>query len=103
MQVKLKKMPTPKKQGVITLQNLHGGLNLHEDPTHVASNQSPDMLNMWYRDGMLKRRAGQAKVFDPAAGGSGTVCTACFSGEYPTAVPDSSAKDRFEKKIHSED
>ena len=73
MQVKLKKMPTPKKQGVITLQNLHGGLNLHEDPTHVASNQSPDMLNMWYRDGMLKRRAGQAKVFDPAAGGSGTV------------------------------
>ena len=37
------------------------------------------------------------------AGGSGTVCTACFSGEYPTAVPDSSAKDRFEKKIHSED
>ncbi len=37
------------------------------------------------------------------AGSSGTVCTACFSGEYPTAIPDSSAKDRFEKKIHSED
>ena len=37
------------------------------------------------------------------AGDFGSVCTACFSGEYPTAVPDSSAKDRFEKKIHSED
>ena len=37
------------------------------------------------------------------AGSSGPICTACFSGEYPTAVPDSSAKDRFEKKIHSED
>ena len=37
------------------------------------------------------------------AGDPGTVCTACFSGEYPTSIPDSSAKDRFEKKIHSED
>ena len=37
------------------------------------------------------------------AGGSGPVCTACFCGKYPTAVPGSSAKDRFEKKIHSED
>ena len=73
MRVKLANMPDPKKQGVITLQNLHGGLNLHEDPTHVAPNQSPDMLNMWYRDGMLKRRAGQTKVFDSVAGGSGTV------------------------------
>ncbi len=27
-------------------------------------------------------------------------CTACFGGEYPTAVPDAGKKDRFEKKIH---
>ena len=37
------------------------------------------------------------------AGISGPVCTSCFCGKYPTSVPDSSAKDRFEKKIHSED
>ena len=37
------------------------------------------------------------------AGTAGPVCTACFSGSYPTAVPDSSAKDRFEKKIHTGD
>ena len=28
-------------------------------------------------------------------------CTACFGGEYPTAVPADSGKSRFEKKIHS--
>lgn len=26
-------------------------------------------------------------------------CTACFGGEYPTAIPSSSTKDRFERKI----
>jgi amidophosphoribosyltransferase len=29
-------------------------------------------------------------------------CTACFGGEYPTAVP-TGQKDRFEKKIHDEE
>jgi len=28
-------------------------------------------------------------------------CTACFGGEYPTAVPGDGLKNRFEKKIHS--
>ena len=28
-------------------------------------------------------------------------CTACFGGEYPTAVPTDGLKSRFEKKIHS--
>ena len=28
-------------------------------------------------------------------------CTACFGGEYPTAVPKDGRKSRFEKKIHS--
>ena len=28
-------------------------------------------------------------------------CTACFGGEYPTAVPGDGMKNRFEKKIHS--
>ena len=29
-------------------------------------------------------------------------CTACFSGEYPTAVPVSGEKHRFERKIHDD-
>ena len=27
-------------------------------------------------------------------------CTSCFSGRYPTAVPEKSEKDRFERRIH---
>ena len=27
-------------------------------------------------------------------------CTACFGGEYPTAIPHTGEKDRFEQKIH---
>ena len=27
-------------------------------------------------------------------------CTACFGGEYPTAIPRTGEKDRFEQKIH---
>ena len=26
-------------------------------------------------------------------------CSACFSGEYPTSVPQNTTKDRFEKKL----
>ncbi len=26
-------------------------------------------------------------------------CTACFGGEYPTAIPSASTKDRFERKL----
>jgi len=33
----------------------------------------------------------------PAAG---NVCTACFTGQYPTAVPEGELKDRFAQKIH---
>lgn len=62
MRVTLGNMPDPKKQGTITLQNLFGGLNLREDPAHVSASQSPDMMNMWYRDGSLKKRAGQTRV-----------------------------------------
>lgn len=34
------------------------------------------------------------------AEGYGGFCTACFGGEYPTAVPTCGDKDRFEKKLH---
>ncbi len=30
---------------------------------------------------------------------SGTICTACFGGEYPTEIPKNSDKNRFERKI----
>ena len=36
----------------------------------------------------------------PALAGSDGICTACFTGDYPTAVEQDEAKDRFERKIH---
>lgn len=35
-----------------------GGINLNVLPTSVLDEQSPDMLNMWYKDGMLRTRPG---------------------------------------------
>ena len=31
--------------------------------------------------------------------GSNDYCSACFSGNYPTAVPEDTRKDRFEQKL----
>ncbi|MBP0967778.1 MAG: amidophosphoribosyltransferase [Oscillospiraceae bacterium] len=36
----------------------------------------------------------------PQLAGTDGICTACFTGDYPTAVEDDEAKDRFERKIH---
>lgn len=33
--------------------------------------------------------------------GSGEYCSACFDGNYPTAVPSDTRKDRFEQKLSS--
>ena len=31
--------------------------------------------------------------------GSGDYCSACFSGSYPTAIPEDTRKDQFEQKL----
>ena len=36
----------------------------------------------------------------PQLSGSDGICTACFTGKYPTAIEKNECKDRFEKKIH---
>lgn len=67
MRVNLKKLPDPNQISSISIQRLHGGLNLRSEPTEVGAAQSPDMLNMWYQDGMLRKRPGQM-VFLPGTG-----------------------------------
>ena len=36
----------------------------------------------------------------PQLAESDGICTACFTGDYPTAIEDDESKDRFERKIH---
>lgn len=43
----------------ITLPGLSGGLNTHDPESVIADNQSPDMLNLWYKDMALSKRPGQ--------------------------------------------
>lgn len=43
----------------ITLPELSGGLNTRDPEYVIADNQSPDMLNMWYKDKALTKRPGQ--------------------------------------------
>ena len=35
----------------------------------------------------------------PYLAGSEKICTACFTGDYPTAIPADTRKDRFGKKL----
>ena len=71
MRVNLSSMPDPKSQSAITYDGMRGGLNLKDDPSRVGSTQSPDMLNMWYRDGVLKKRSGQIIITVGGSGGLG--------------------------------
>lgn len=73
MRVKLSSMPNPKTVDAVTLTGLSGGLNLRDDPTKVGNRQSPDMKNMWYRDGALRKRYGQEQVFPEAGNHDGRV------------------------------
>ena len=56
--VKLSSMPAPPKLRVSSVQNLKGGLNIHDLAWQIKSDQSPEMKNMWWRDGVLQSRPG---------------------------------------------
>lgn len=49
---------------VIDVSSLNGGLNLWELEYKLDANQSPDMVNMYWQDGSLSSRPGQAYVYD---------------------------------------
>ncbi len=46
----------------ITLPELNGGINVHDPEYDIADNQSPDMLNLWYKDMALCKRPGQERL-----------------------------------------
>lgn len=62
MRVKLSSMPDPKSLSSVQLSNLWGGLNLRDDPVNIPSYQSPNLYNMWYQDGVLRKRPGLKAV-----------------------------------------
>lgn len=67
-------LPTPRKTYSVDFPRLDGGLNIWELDYRLETNQSPDMKNLWWQDGVLQCRDGQTYLFDDAAKGTGYTC-----------------------------
>ena len=58
-------------------RNLSGGLNLWELDYRMDADQSPEMKNLWWRDGLLGCRDGQ-ELLSKSAPGPGLCCLIDF-------------------------
>lgn len=64
----LNSLPDPNAEKVTACRNLSGGLNLWELDYRMDGDQSPEMKNLWWRDGLLGCRDGQEYVFSQSLG-----------------------------------
>lgn len=62
MRVSLSNLPDPPKEYVLDFPRLDGGLNTWELDYRLDANESPDMVNLWWKDGALCSRNGQVFV-----------------------------------------
>lgn len=81
MRVSLSSLPSPHPTKVLDLTRLDGGLNLWELDYRLGVNESPDMKNLWWQDGVLQCRDGQEYLIPPMGLGKGfTVFDRLFWG-----------------------
>ncbi|MBR0391003.1 MAG: hypothetical protein IJK38_01635, partial [Oscillospiraceae bacterium] len=66
--ISLKDSPSPKSEYVQEFGNLTGGLNLRDADYRLKANESPEMKNLLWRDGMLRSRKGQRWLSSAALG-----------------------------------
>lgn len=71
MRVKLSSLPDPPKEYTISFPRLDGGLNTWELDYRLDNNESPDVVNLWWQDGALCCRDGQARLTDWESPGAG--------------------------------
>jgi hypothetical protein len=74
MYVNLKKVPSAPKTYVVNFPKLNGGLNIRELNYRLEDNQSPNMKNLWWKDGVLQCRPGQQWLSDDDTLGEGYAC-----------------------------
>ena len=74
------KLPDPPKEKTIVFKNLAGGLNLLELDYRMDANESPEMKNLWWRDGVLGCRDGQAFLSEQELGIGVCACQRLFWG-----------------------
>lgn len=62
MYINLSRYPDQNKTYSVNFPELNGGLNLRDADYLLKANESPYMLNMWWKDGMLQCRPGQEEI-----------------------------------------
>lgn len=62
MKISLSSMPDQHATKMVDFPRLDGGLNLWELDYRLERNQSPEMKNLWWQDGVLQCRDGQTYV-----------------------------------------
>lgn len=62
MYVNLSNLPSAPKKYQVALGALYGGLNTSRLPSEIGSSQCPELLNVLWRDGVLRSRQGQAHL-----------------------------------------
>jgi hypothetical protein len=74
--VDLTHMPDRKREYAVNFDALTGGLNLYSPDYRLDNDESPDMENMWWRDGTLCSRWGQTFLSSEERYGVGYTCYA---------------------------
>ena len=69
--VNLSHMPNPKTEYVENFVNLNGGLNIQELEYRLKNDESPEMKNLLWREGVLCSRDGQEWLIDTNLLGAG--------------------------------
>lgn len=68
--VNLKRMPKAREIRSYRFPALDGGLNLRDAEINLKDNESPEILNLWFEDGVLQARPGQQAETSGWGGGS---------------------------------
>lgn len=74
MRISLSSMPSSQKTYAVDFPQLNGGLNLWELDYRMDADQSPNMKNLWWQDGVLQCRDGQRYVTEDTSLGVGYTC-----------------------------
>lgn len=66
MKISLSSVPNQHATKMVDFSRLDGGLNLWEMDYRLNRNQSPEMKNLWWQDGVLQCRDGQSYLYGPS-------------------------------------
>ena len=74
MRISLSSYPSVNPTYTVSFPKLSGGLNLKELDYRLEADESPEMRNLWWQDGVLQCRDGQVYVSDDSSLGKGITC-----------------------------